>query len=239
MCSGVAHEINNLLTGIMCFSELLLKAPFVMDQPQVRVDLFIIVQEARRCQEVVKGLTGFARKHKLEKICVYLNELVEQSLKLAAPQFKKFNILVSRELSPDLPRAMADYHQLQQVLMNLFINAQQIMTEHRGAGTLTVRTRVKDSRVFIEVEDDGPGISPENLPRLFEPFFTTKEPGKGTGLGLSLSYGIIADHGGSLKAEPGREGRRSSLNFLPGAGSRRRKRRGPPPYLRPAGAGRR
>lgn len=199
--SGVAHEINNPLTGIMGLSALLLKEELVLEQPQIREDLFSILQEARRCQEVVKGLTGFARKHKPEKVCVSINELIEQSLKLAAPQLKKFNILVRQELAPESPRTMADYHQLQQVLMNLIINAQQSMTEFSAGGTLMVRTRLEGSRIIAEVEDDGPGILPENLPRLFKPFFTTKEPGKGTGLGLSLSYGIISEHGGGIKAE--------------------------------------
>ena len=199
--SGVAHEINNPLTGIMGFSQLLLKEKLAEEHPQLRADLTSILHEAVRCQMVVKGLTGFARDHKPEKTCVSINELIEQSLKLEAPQLRTRNISVYKELDPGLPRTMADYHQLQQVFMNLFVNAQQAMTEHKGGGQLTVRTRLENSRIRTEVEDDGPGIPPEILPRIFDPFFTTKAPGKGTGLGLSLSYGIVSEHHGSIRAE--------------------------------------
>ncbi|MEK7721466.1 MAG: ATP-binding protein, partial [Elusimicrobiota bacterium] len=199
--SGVAHEINNPLTGIMGFAELLLKEKLVEENPQVREDLASILHESVRCREVVKGLTVFARKHKPEKTYVSVNELIEQSLKLEASQLRTRNISVLLELDPGLPRTMADYHQLQQVFMNLFINAQQAMTEYKGGGRLTVRTRLKGSRIQAEVEDNGPGIPPENLPRVFDPFFTTKSPGKGTGLGLSLSYGIVSEHGGSIRVE--------------------------------------
>ncbi len=199
--SGVAHEINNPLTGIMGFSELLLKDKLIIEQPRLRDDLAAILQEAVRCQKVVKGLTTFAREHKPEKTYVSINELIEQSLKLEASQLRTRNISVLLELDPGLPGTMADYHQLQQVFMNLFINAQQAMTEHRGGGQLTVRTRLESRRIRAEVEDNGPGIPPGNLQRIFEPFFTTKAPGKGTGLGLSLSYGIVSEHGGSLRAE--------------------------------------
>lgn len=199
--SGVAHEINNPLTGIMGFSELLLREKFVQERPQLREDLASILREAVRCQKVVIGLTGFARKHKPEKTYISVNELLEQSLKLEAPQLRTRNISVHCELAPGLPGTMADYHQLQQVFMNLIINAEQAMTEQKGCGKLRVRTRLEDSRIRAEVEDDGPGIPPENLARVFDPFFTTKAPGKGTGLGLSLSYGIVSEHCGSISVE--------------------------------------
>ncbi|HBA59899.1 MAG TPA: hypothetical protein DCZ92_03580 [Elusimicrobia bacterium] len=199
--AGVAHEINNPLTGIMGFSELLLKDNFIKEYPQIREDLASILHEAIRCQKVVKGLTIFSRAHKPEKTYISVNELIEQSIKLEASLLRTRNISLFLELDPGLPGTMADYHQLQQVFMNLFINAQQAMTEYKGSGRLTVRTRFEGRRIRAEVEDDGPGIPPENLPRLFEPFFTTKAPGKGTGLGLSLSYGIVSEHGGSIRVE--------------------------------------
>ncbi|MDA8132095.1 MAG: ATP-binding protein [Elusimicrobia bacterium] len=199
--SGVAHEINNPLSGIMGFSELLLKEQLVREQPRMREDVASILHEAKRCQAVVKGLTGFARKRKPEKSLLSVNAVLEQSLKFEASLLKTRNILVKREFDPSLPYTLADYYQLQQVFMNLFVNAQQAMAEQKGGGTLTVRTRLAGGLIRVEVEDDGPGIPPENLCRVFEPFFTTKEPGKGTGLGLSLSYGIVSEHGGTIRAE--------------------------------------
>ena len=199
--AGVAHELNNPLTGIMGYSQLLLRDDAVQDNPPLRDNLERIFKESQRCQKIVKDLSTFARRHKPEKSYVGVNGLIEDCLRLEAYQFVTRNIQYGKELDPNLPKTMADYHQLQQVIMNLLINAQQAMTDAHGKGNLTVRTKTRGDKIRVEIEDDGPGIHPDNVAKIFEPFFTTKPVGQGTGLGLSLSYGIVKEHGGEIWAE--------------------------------------
>jgi two-component system NtrC family sensor kinase len=135
--------------------------------------------------------------------------VLRAALALQAPGFELQHIQVVSELEPTLPQIWADPHQLQQVFLNLFTNAAQAMQSAHGRGTLTVRSAYQDSLVYVEVEDDGPGIPQEHLGRIFDPFFTTKDAGEGTGLGLSLSIGIIETHGGQIRVEN-----------VPGAGAR-------------------
>ncbi|MBI4350330.1 MAG: response regulator [Elusimicrobia bacterium] len=207
--SGVAHELNNPLTGIMGFCQLLLRDEAIQENSRHREDINTIFREAERCQKIVRNLTTFARKHKPEKTFLGLNGLLEDSLRLQEHQLSLHNIAVARELEPALPKTMADFHQLQQVFMNLLGNAQDAMARQKGAKSLSVRTRRIGAFIRAEIADSGPGIPPDCLEHIFEPFFTTKEPGKGTGLGLSISFGIIAGHGGRIWAEN-----------LPGGGAR-------------------
>ena len=207
--SGVAHELNNPLTGIMGFCQLLLRDETIQENSRHREDIETIFREAERCQKIVRNLTTFARKHKPEKTFIGLNGLLEDSLHLQEHQLKVNNITVARELDAGLPKTMADFHQLQQVFMNLLGNAQDAMERQSGEKRLTVKTRKIGGFIRVEVADSGPGIPAECLERIFEPFFTTKDPGKGTGLGLSISFGIIAGHGGRIWAEN-----------LPGGGAR-------------------
>jgi len=122
-------------------------------------------------------------------------------LKLRAYAQKNSGIEVVRHLDPDLPEIMVDYFQMQQVFMNIIINAEYVMTEAHNKGTLTITTKKQNDTARISIADDGPGIPPENLKRIFDPFFTTKEAGKGTGLGLSICHGIVTEHGGQIYAE--------------------------------------
>ena len=198
LVSGVAHELNNPLAGVLGYSQLLLR----MNLPEeVRRGLDKIESEAERCRRIVQNLLIFARKNKAEKRAIDLNALLESVLELKAYPLKVDNIQVVRELEKSLPRVMADASQLQQAFMNIIHNAQQAMSGQPSPGTLTVRTRQVDGLVKVEIGDTGPGISPENLSRIFDPFFTTKEVGQGAGLGLSICYGIVQEHRGRIWAE--------------------------------------
>ncbi|OGS12817.1 MAG: hypothetical protein A2234_05940 [Elusimicrobia bacterium RIFOXYA2_FULL_58_8] len=199
--SGVAHELNNPLTGIMGFCQLLLRDEAIQENSRHREDINTIFLEAERCQKIVRNLTTFARKHKPEKTFIGLNGLLEDSLRLQEHQLQLHNITVTRELEPGLPKTMADFHQLQQVFMNLIGNAQDALAQHAGEKRLSIKTRKIGGFIRVELADNGPGIPEGCLENIFEPFFTTKEPGKGTGLGLSISFGIIAGHGGRIWAD--------------------------------------
>ena len=207
MLSGVAHELNNPLTAVLGFSELLHQT---VSEPKAKANLEKIYREALRMRRIVQNLLSFARQRKPERVLVNLNEVVQNTLELKVYDLRLKNIQVRSRLEENLPHILADPHQLQQVLLNLIINAEQAMAELQGGGTLTVETqRVSGPAgpgVQIRVTDTGPGIPPEIQPRIFDPFFTTKSPGKGTGLGLSVSYNIVQEHGGtlSLESEPGK-----------------------------------
>jgi len=199
--SGVAHELNNPLTGIMGFCQLLLRDEAIQENSRHREDITTIFREAERCQKIVRNLTTFARKHKPEKTFIGLNGLLEDCLRLQEHQLGVHNIAVARELEANLPKTMADFHQLQQVFMNLIGNAQDAMEHQDGKKLLAIKTRKIGGFIRVEVTDSGPGIPADCIERIFEPFFTTKEPGKGTGLGLPISFGIVAGHGGRIWAE--------------------------------------
>ena len=198
LVSGVAHELNNPMTGIIGLSDLLL-AQDVSDD--VREDLELINKEAKRTADIVKGLLTFARKQTTEKQPVDINKVIQAVLDLRAYEQKLSNIEVNTHFSADLPEIIANSSQLRQVFLNMMVNAEQAMLEAHNKGILTVTSEQVGNIVRISFTDDGPGITQENLGHLFEPFFTTKEEGKGTGLGLSISYGIITDHDGRIYAE--------------------------------------
>ena len=198
MVSGVAHELNNPLSGVIGFSELALKNNV---DPRIGKDLERISREAQRCHKIVQNLLNFARRTKPERKAMNLNELVENVLDLRAHQLRMDNIRVETELDPNLPRTLGVYHQIQQVLLNVINNAHQAMLEVKGERVLTLRTETDNSRILIRVTDTGPGIAPTALEKVFEPFFTTKTAGQGTGLGLSLSQGLVKDHGGEIRVE--------------------------------------
>ncbi|MFC1943005.1 PAS domain S-box protein [Chloroflexota bacterium] len=198
LAAGIAHELNNPLTGVIGFSDLLLEKDLPDD---VKEDLKIINREAHRTAEVVRGLLTFARKQGPEKGPVDINGAIKTVLALRAYEQKVSNIEVNTEFAPDLPEVMADSFQLQQVFLNIIINAEYFMIEAHGRGTLTITTERVGNVIRASFADDGPGIPEENLRHLFDPFFTTKEVGKGTGLGLSISYGIISEHNGRIYVE--------------------------------------
>jgi len=198
LASGIAHELNNPLTSVIGFSQLLLDKGVPDD---IRDDVRIISSEAQRAAGVVKNLLTFARKHGPAKQLVNISDIIEKVLELRAYEQKVNNIRVKRRFAADLPEVMADYFQLQQVFLNIIINAEHFMIEAHSRGTLTITTEKVGNVVRASFADDGPGIPEENLGHLFDPFFTTKEVGKGTGLGLSICHGIVTEHGGRIYAE--------------------------------------
>jgi len=203
LASGIAHELNNPLTGVIGFSELLLEK----DIPdEIREDIKIIYSEAQRTAAVVKNLLTFARKHVPAKQLVNINSIIEKVLELRAYEQRVSNIQVITQFAPDLPEITADGFQLQQVFLNIIINAEHFMIEANNRGTLTITTERAGDIIKASFADDGPGISKDDLGHLFDPFFTTKEVGKGTGLGLSICHGIITEHDGRIyaKSEPGK-----------------------------------
>jgi PAS domain S-box-containing protein len=203
MAAGIAHEINNPLTGVLGFSKLLLEKDSVPEQ--IKEELGIIADGSQRVADIVKRLLTFARQTKPMRTSANLNELLDNTLKLREYVLRTANIEVFLRLDPELPRSVVDPGQLQQVFMNLIVNAEQAMKEAHGKGTLVVTTEKKGHSIRIYFQDDGPGITHENMKRLFQPFFTTKAVGQGTGLGLSLSRSIVIEHGGELTvaSEPG------------------------------------
>jgi PAS domain S-box-containing protein len=204
LAAGTAHELNNPLTSVIGFSQLLMEKNIPDD---IREDLKLIYNEAQRAASVTKNLLTFARKHTPVKQLSQINNIIEDVLKLRAYEHKVNGIEVKRRLAPDLPEIMVDNFQMQQVFLNIIINAEYFMTEAHKRGTLTITTKKQNgSTVRISIADDGPGIPQENLRRIFDPFFTTKEAGKGTGLGLSICHGIVAEHGGQIyaRSQPGK-----------------------------------
>ena len=194
--AGVAHELNNPLTSVMGFSELL---QMEETNPQQKRQLEMVHKSALRCQKIVQSLLSFARRHQPERKLICVNGLIEAVVEILAYQMRTSNIEVIIQLDPKLPQAMVDQHQIQQVFLNIVNNARQAIEEHRPKGSVLISTGVAGRNVRIVIRDDGPGIREENLSKLFDPFFTTKEVGKGTGLGLSLCYGIVRDHGGTIQ----------------------------------------
>ena len=199
MAAGIAHEINNPLTGVIGFSELLLERK---DLPEdTREELKIIYDGSQRVKEIIRRMLTFARQTKPQKNDINLNEVMENTLELRSYVLRTANIEIIKDFDPELPEVFGDPGQMQQVFLNLIVNAEYAMKKAPGRGKLTIKTeRLKDC-VRIFVQDDGPGLSPEAKIKLFQPFFTTKAPGEGTGLGLALSLGIVKEHSGSLRAE--------------------------------------
>jgi signal transduction histidine kinase/ActR/RegA family two-component response regulator len=200
--AGVAHELNNPLTSVMGFSELLQRAD---TDPQHKRYLDMIHKSSLRCQKIVQNLLSFARRHKPERKLSNINELVEGAVEILQYQMRTNNIEVVTRLDPHLPKGMVDPHQLQQVFLNIINNARQAIEANQPKGCVRITSEVADQNARVTFQDNGPGIPEANMSKVFDPFFTTKEAGKGTGLGLSLCYGIIKDHGGSItvRSRPG------------------------------------
>jgi len=205
--SGVAHELNNPLAGVLGYAQLLMAGRI---DPRQQRSVERIFESALRCQKIVQNLLAFARQHPAEKRYLDLNGIVEKTIDLKAYQLRVNNVKVVKRLDPDLPKTMLDFTQIQQVLLNVINNAQYSMSTHRGQGTLTITTALRDGAILLEITDDGPGIARGILGKIFDPFFTTKPVGEGTGLGLSVSYGIVKAHGGRIWADS-REGRGTTI----------------------------
>jgi len=194
LAAGVAHEINNPLTGVLTFAHLLRDKENLDEQD--REDLDLIVRETSRAAQIVRGLLDFARERPAEKRPLDLNVVLRQTLQLLGNREAFQHVTVVEHFEDSLPPVSGDTHQLQQVFLNLCLNACEAMAD---GGTLTLTTRVEGGMVCVEVADTGCGIKQEHLDQIFEPFFTTKPVGKGTGLGLSVSYGIVQEHGGRVE----------------------------------------
>ncbi len=203
MVSGIAHELNNPLTSILGYAQLSLTRRC---GPQRDTDVQRVLQQAERASRIAKNLLLLSRDSTAEHSPVDLNEVVERTIALRSYELRLENIHVGMDLSQHLPQALGDAGQLQQVLLNLIVNAEQAIQHGKGEGNIWLRTRqIARNRIALEVADDGPGIAPELLSRIFDPFFTTKAPGVGTGLGLSIVYGIVHDHSGEVSVDS-REG---------------------------------
>jgi two-component system NtrC family sensor kinase len=203
LVAGVAHEVNNPLSSISAFAQLLLRDGGLT--PSQRESLEVIRGETIRASQVVKDLLAFARRSEPQSTPLDLNGVVGRTLRMRQYQFSEAAVRVESDLAPDLPSVMGDARQLQQVCLNLLTNAVQAMSP--TGGLLRVRTYQTNDRVRLEVQDTGPGIAVDARAHIFEPFFTTKKEGEGTGLGLSVSYGIVTTHGGTIEvAETGPEG---------------------------------
>ena len=196
LAAGLAHEINNPLTGVLTFAHLVRdRSPA---DSQDHEDLSLIIHETQRAAEVVQGLLEFARERPTTKRAVDVNAVIQRMVRLVENQKEMRKIHIEQDYAKNLPDILGDANQLQQVLLNLFLNAAAAMAD---GGILTITTRSDEQHVIISVADNGCGIKPEHMDKVFDPFFTTKPVGQGTGLGLSVSYGIVEQHGGTIELE--------------------------------------
>jgi two-component system NtrC family sensor kinase len=197
LISGVAHELNNPLTAILGYSQLLSSNGQMNAQGMEYSEK--LYKQAQRTHRIVQNLLSFARQHKPERIPVSLNKIVEDTLALRDYDLRMHNIRVHLDLASDLPMTAADPHQLQQVFLNMVNNAVDAILDKSSDGDLWVSTGRQDQKLLVEFTDSGPGVKDSS--RVFDPFYTTKPVGKGTGLGLSICYGIITEHGGSIRVK--------------------------------------
>jgi signal transduction histidine kinase len=209
MAAGIAHEINNPLAGILLYSSNLVKKA---NPGPIKEGLEIIMQETQRCKIIIQELLEFSRDRESLKTMVNLNTIIEKSLNILENEFRLRRIQLQKRLSSAMPKTMLDGHQLEQVFVNLLLNALQAIDRE---GDVTVRSQVAPGNEFIvvEIEDTGCGIPDENLDKIFEPFFSTKK--EGTGLGLAVSYGIIHNHQGSITVNSGKNQRTRFRITLP------------------------
>ncbi len=198
MASGIAHEINNPLTGVIGFSELLAREDL---PPETLQHVRYILEGSQRVKSIVKRMLTFARQHKPFKTKTGINGLIDNTLDMRKYVLETANIEVVKKYDPGLPWVTVDPGQIQQVFLNIIINAEHAMRKASDGGTLTITTGIINGNIGISFKDDGPGMPEEIISRLFNPFFTTKDPGEGTGLGLSLSRSIILDHGGEIEVD--------------------------------------
>jgi PAS domain S-box-containing protein len=198
MAAGICHEINNPLTTVIGYSDLLAHKDLPEDIKQASG---YIREGGRRVADIVKQLLAFARNIRPVRTMVDINDIVSRTLRLREYQLGLANIKVLPHLDPDLPYILADPGQLQQVFLNIILNAETEMKLAHGQGTLAVKTERTDDTIRISFKDDGPGISEKDLNSIFDPFFTTRKIGEGTGLGLSVCHGIITEHNGRIYAQ--------------------------------------
>lgn len=201
LAAGVAHEVNTPLAVISNYAQMLAKQMPTDDPRQKTVDR--IVKQTFRASEIVNNLLNFSRTGGAESVELDLNSVIDETLTLVQHPFKTAHVTVLKNYAENLPPVLGSTTRLQQVFLNLLMNARDAMPT---GGMIEVRTGAQNGSVEIEVSDTGAGIPPENLHRIFDPFFTTKASGRGTGLGLSVSYGIIKEHAGKVdvRSTPGK-----------------------------------
>src|SRR5881398_2497611 len=202
LVSGVAHEINNPAAIISGFAQTLLLDEL---KPEHREMLQMMYDEATRIGRITSNLLAFARAGSKQRALVDMNDIARRTFALRSYHLSTLNIAVSLDLDPSEPKIWADASELQQMILNLLINAEQALVTVDGPRTIVVRTRADEGEARLEIADSGPGIPPEIRSKIFDPFFTTKPEGVGTGLGLSICYGIAREHGGRIwvESEPG------------------------------------
>jgi signal transduction histidine kinase len=198
MVEGIAHEINNPLTSVIGFAQML---AFEDIPDSTREDIRTIGDNAQRVADIIKNLLTFAKQQKLERTYINVNDIIGATLKMRAYPLADSNITVTTQLDPALPSTMADATLLQQAFLNLVINAETAMKLAHGKGSLLIKTALISETIQISFTDNGPGITEANLAHLFDPFFSTRGVGQGTGLGLSVCYGIITEHNGQIYAQ--------------------------------------
>jgi len=198
LVAGVAHELNNPLTVVLGYAGLLAERN---RDPAIQKKLEMLAAAAESSRKIVQNLLAFARKKKPERARLDVNDVVQKTLSLRSYHLRTEKIAVDSRLDPRLPATWADAQQIQQVVLNLLVNAEQAIEASGHGDRIGFTTRAVEGGIDLVVEDNGPGIPPEVRSRIFEPFFTTKEVGKGTGLGLSICYGIVAEHGGEIRVE--------------------------------------
>ena len=229
--SGVAHELNNPLATILSLAEGLSAKQAL--EPSMRRALETILGESERAARIVRNLLTFARKRHSTRAMVDVNQIVRETLALRGYGLEVNHVTVNDTLAASLPPVFADGHQLQQVLLNLMMNAEHAMLSTNGQGVLVVRSwhDQEHDTVVLEINDNGPGIPNDVQSKIFDPFFTTKEVGKGTGLGLTVAYAIVNEHGGRIRFDTHPNGGTSFYVNLPITGTRL-----PPPPPSRAGA---
>jgi PAS domain S-box-containing protein len=217
--SGVAHELNNPLGTILSWAERLSERPL---DDKGRRGVQVILGEAERAARIVRNLLTFARKRQSTRTLVDINEIARDTLALRSYE-QRMAIKVVTDLAGGLPQVFADGHQIQQVLLNLIINAEQAMMAANGRGVLSLNTShdADADMVVLEVRDDGPGVAPDLRGKIFDPFFTTKDVGQGTGLGLSVAYAIVNEHGGRIRVDSPTGGGAAFVVELPAGGAGR------------------
>jgi signal transduction histidine kinase len=193
LAAGIAHEVNTPIAGISSYTQMLLKETPETDRRKKILEK--IEKQTFRAAEIVNGLLNFSRLNSSEFKDLDINQLIEDSLALLSHQLQLNNIRVESRYDLSLPPVYGNMGKLQQVFVNLFLNARDAMP---SGGELAVQTGMYESMVIIDISDNGAGISGENIRRIFDPFFTTKSIGKGTGLGLAVTYGIVQEHGGGI-----------------------------------------
>lgn len=198
LSAGIAHEVKNPLAGILGFVQLS-QRKVEKDSPLFK-NLQVIEKETKRCKEIIDNLMKFSRQEKVEFDRIGIGMVIEDAATIVRHQLGIHNVKLEVEVSPDLPAVKGNANQLQQVMVNFFINAQQALGGEPGL-VRTTATRRDERSIEVRVSDNGPGIPKDIQAKLFEPFFTTKKSGEGTGLGLAVSYGIIRDHGGEIRVE--------------------------------------